>query len=236
MGLAYIFTFLGFISVLSFVPMIAMASYWQYGICILMYFIYQVFGANIGYHRIASHRLFQYPRWLEIITVMIGGLTLKSPAIYWVAQHNAHHSKSDTYDDPHNIERNGFFKAVFMIPTCTYDMKPRYVAHLFRDKFYIFQRDFYWYIIAAYAAILYLIDPFSLIYAWLVPCGLVHITMTLASVYSHRGSRPHDDPIFALYSFGEGWHKFHHENPKEYKFHHSLDITGNVIDMIRVKK
>lgn len=232
----YLFTILGWISLLAFVPMVIYATYWQIAICLIMYFVYQMIGGNIGYHRIASHRMFKYSRWLEIVTVTIGGLMLKFPAIYWVAQHNAHHAKADTLADPHSIEKNGFFKAIFMIPLCTNSIHPKYNIHLLRDKFYTFQRDYYWYIIAAYAAILYLIDPFSLIYAWLAPCGLVHVAMTMAATYSHRGGKPHDDPIFALYSFGEGWHQFHHENPKAYKFHPTLDITGNIIDMIRVKK
>ena len=232
----YLFTILGWISVVAFVPMLMYATYWQLAICVSMYFIYQTFGGNLGYHRLASHRLFNCPRWLELVSVTIGGLMLKSPAIYWVAQHNAHHAKADTLADPHSIERNGFFKAVFMIPTCSDGIQIKYYAHLLRDKFYLFQRDFYWYIIAIYVLVLYLIDPFSLVYAWLAPCGLVHIAMTMAATYSHRGGKPHDDPIFALYSFGEGWHKFHHENPREYKLHPSLDITGNIIDMLRVKK
>ena len=232
----YLFTILGWAAVLSFIPMIMYATYWQFAICIAMYFVYQVFGGNIGYHRVATHQLFKCPRWLEIVCVLIGGLTLKSPAIYWAAQHNAHHAKSDTYDDPHSIERYGFFKAVFMIPACSDGIQLKYYAHLLRDKLYLYQRDYYWHIIVAYAAILCLIDPFSLIYAWLAPCGLVHIAMTMAATYSHRGGRPHNDPIFALYSFGEGWHEFHHENPREHKFHPTLDIAGNVIDVIRVKK
>ena len=204
----YLFTILGWISLLAFVPMVIYATYWQIAICLIMYFVYQMIGGNIGYHRIASHRMFKYSRWLEIVTVTIGGLMLKFPAIYWVAQHNAHHAKADTLADPHSIEKNGFFKAIFMIPLCTNSIHPKYNIHLLRDKFYTFQRDYYWYIIAAYAAILYLIDPFSLIYAWLAPCGLVHVAMTMAATYSHRGGKPHDDPIFALYSFGEGWHQF----------------------------
>lgn len=230
----YLITILGFVTVLSFIPMIMFAQPWHYAVALLMYFVLQTFGANLGYHRIATHKLVEVPRWFEVFTVLVGTLTLKAPAMWWAAQHNSHHTTSDTYDDTHSIAKHGFFKAVFLIPFCEYELKPRYIIRLLKDPFYQFQQKYYWHINILFGVVLFLIDPFSLIYAWLVPAGLVHIVSTMTAIYSHRNGKANDDPIFSLLIFGEGYHKYHHDHPRAYKYNWT-DISGHILELVKKK-
>ncbi|SEF43467.1 stearoyl-CoA desaturase (delta-9 desaturase) [Bryocella elongata] len=73
------------------------------------YYLLAGLGVNLAYHRVLSHRSLRLPRWLErgLITL---GLPAGTP-IQWAGNHRFHHAHTDTPDDPHSPQHQGFWCA-----------------------------------------------------------------------------------------------------------------------------
>ena len=127
----------------------------------------------VGYHRLHSHRSFKVPLWFERLITYFATMSLTGPAIDWVAIHRAHHKWHDTEKDPHSPDYKGRLKVHFL--TMFAKVSPKFAMDLIRNKFYMFQRQYYFVIIGMTATIIFLIDPFALIYAWLFPVISYHI-------------------------------------------------------------
>jgi fatty-acid desaturase len=73
-------------------------------------YVFGVFGINIGYHRLLTHRGFASPKWFEHLLVILGVCCLQDSPARWVAAHRRHHRYSDEQQDPHS-PLVGFFWA-----------------------------------------------------------------------------------------------------------------------------
>lgn len=78
---------------------------WIYSLAI---YLLTGLGANLGYHRLLSHRALTVPVWLERVLVVIG-LPAGTP-VQWVGNHRAHHAHADGPRDPHS-PAEGFWYA-----------------------------------------------------------------------------------------------------------------------------
>ena len=65
--------------------------------------------------------------------------------------------------------------------------------------------------------LLFLIDPKAPIYAWLFPAAGVLTFGTMILSTSHRNFKPNNDFTLALLTFGDGFHKTHHDDPNKYR-------------------
>lgn len=217
------------IALLSFIPMIAYAGITEWAIALLLTFGGACLGGTMTYHRLLSHRSWHCPVWLEYVFVAIETVMLSGSAIAWVAVHREHHKHSDNEKDPHSPEFKGYFYVHFL--SMYIKPKIKYAVDLMRKPFYLFQHKWYFTINAAYAGVLYLIDPFAVIYAWLIPASLTwHIGSSIISV-SHLGGTPRNNTLHGIISFGEGWHKNHHDNWRRKRLH-KLDLGGWIIEGI----
>ena len=109
----------------------------------------------------------------------------------------------------------------------------KWAGRLLRNDLYRAQHRYYWEIIAAFALILSVIDPFALVYAWLAPAGFAKLIGSLVFSYSHRGGEPHSDLFVGLLTFGEGFHEPHHVDRK-LSIWHPLDVGGRIIQLIKL--
>lgn len=221
-----IFT-LQIIAYISVIPMLLYASLHHYLIAILFYFLFGCLGMILGYHRLHSHRSFETPSWFEKLITLFATMSLTGPAIDWVAIHRAHHKWHDTEKDPHSPDHLGRFRVHFM--TMFSEVSPKFAMDLIRTPFYMWQRKYYFYIIAAYAIVLFFIDPFAIIYAWLFPAFLTIFFGTLILSTSHRDGVAHDDFILGILTWGDAFHKTHHDKPMQVRLH-KYDITGFIIE------
>jgi stearoyl-CoA desaturase (delta-9 desaturase) len=110
-------------------------------VCLLGIFVFGMFGINLGYHRLLTHRGFRSPTWLEHTLVTLGVCNLQETPAFWVGMHRRHHQFADHDADPHSpgagmwwahiawflFERPGEERPV---------ITARYAADVLRDPYY----------------------------------------------------------------------------------------------------
>ena len=64
--------------------------------------LFGMFGINICYHRLLTHRSLSMPLWLEHCCATIALCSLEDTPVRWVATHRLHHVHSDDVADPHS--------------------------------------------------------------------------------------------------------------------------------------
>jgi stearoyl-CoA desaturase (delta-9 desaturase) len=111
----------------------------------------------------------------------------------------------------------------------------RYVKDMLRDKFYLFQHKYYFWINIAWGVFLYVLDPMAVVYAWLFPAMVLWNAGSSVLSLSHRGGEPHNDPVLGWVVWGEGWHRNHHDNPRSAMFNNRGDIGWRLIKLIERK-
>mgnify|MGYP001428858561 CR=1 FL=1 len=103
--------------------------------------LFGVYGLNVGFHRLLTHRGFSCPLWLEHTLAILGTCSLEFSPALWVAVHRRHHHHSDEELDPHSPLK-GFIWAHFgwlLMRTGDMKSKPlidRYAKDLMRDPLY----------------------------------------------------------------------------------------------------
>ena len=218
---------------LSIIPMVMYGQWQHYLIAVFVYFLNGCLGMIVGYHRLHTHRCFKCPLWFEKMITYFATIGLTGPAIDWVAIHRMHLRFHDTDKDPHSPEHLGAWRVHFL--TMFAKVNPKYGIDLIKKKFYMFQRKWYFVINFAYAGVLYLIDPFAVIYAWLFPAALVIGFGTLILSANHRDGEPHNDFVLGLLTWGDAFHKVHHDDPSKVRLH-KWDLSGILIEKLFVAK
>lgn len=212
---------------LSIIPMIMYGEIWMWLVALFVYFLNGCLGMTMTYHRLLSHRSWNPPKWVEYLFTLFATIGLTGSAIAWVGIHREHHKHTDTDKDPHSPSFKGWLYAHFF--SMFSEVKPRYVIDLMKTKFYIWQHSYYFEINLVYGALLYIIDPFAVVYAWLIPAVLLWHGGAVIVSTSHRGKNQHNDLIFAITTWGEGYHKEHHDRPGQARFG-KWDLGGFLIE------
>lgn len=214
---------------LALIPLLVYGTWWQWLIAVFVYFLNGCLGMTMTYHRLLTHRSWNCPKFLEYLFTIFAGIGMTGSAISWVAVHRAHHRYSDTEKDPHSPKHKGWFWTHWLSMFAKVDA--RYTPDLLRQPFYVWQHKHYFTIIALYAIVLYFIDPFALVYAWLVPAAMLwNGGSTIVSI-SHRPGGPYNDILFVFTIWGEGYHKNHHDSASAKRFG-KYDLGGVIIEFI----
>ena len=215
---------------LSIIPMIMYAAPTQWAIAIFVYFLNGCLGMTMTYHRLLSHKSWNPPKWLEYLFATFAAIGLTGPAISWVAIHREHHAFADTEKDPHGPKYRGYFWCHSL--SMFAPVKIKYASYLLREKFYVLQMKWYFEINLLYGAMLYMIDPLAVVYAWLFPAMLLWNGGSSIVSFSHRAGAAHNDWYMALLVWGEGYHKNHHDHPADGRFG-KYDLGGVLIDVYK---
>ena len=141
-------------------------------------------GITMGYHTLYSHRAFDCTIPIEYLLLFFAHIMMVGPAITWAANHREHHKYADTPKDPHSPYYRGVLLAYF--GQVLIDINFKYVKDLLKSKIHRQQVKYYWQVIALWALFLYIIDPYALLYAWLIPAGFAKMIGSLVFTYSHR--------------------------------------------------
>lgn len=191
---------------------------------------------TLGYHRLFSHRAFQASWPVRFLTLVFGAAAFENSALLWSADHRRHHKYVDGDEDPYDISK-GLFHAhigwiLFKLQT---DTPLEVVKDLQKDRLVMWQDRNYVLIAVASGFIL----PTLLGALWggwsgalggfLIPgvariVTVQHFTFCINSLCHWIGRRPYssnctarDSGIMALFTFGEGYHNFHHTFQHDYR-------------------
>lgn len=191
---------------------------------------------TLGYHRLFSHLTFKASWPVKAFTLLFGAAAFESSALTWCADHRRHHKHVDHDDDPYDINK-GFFHA--HIGWLLFRHGPEtpltWVRDLQNDAWLRWQHRYYvpialmvgfglpvligWWWGGAEAALgAFLIAGTARIVA------VHHMTFCINSLCHWIGRQPYssrcsarDSHLMALFTFGEGYHNFHHEFQHDYR-------------------
>lgn len=212
-------------------------------IAFIAYLLVEMVGTNIGMHRYFSHRSFKTYRPLEYVLGFLATISTVGPIIGWCGLHRYHHGNTDTDLDPHAPSKIGIINA------WTYNWKRSkfsrsYIKRELQDPMIVFFSRHYFKTIFAYIAVLAIIDPWLIIFAYCIPACGSYLAISAVTVIGHMhgyknykiDDRARNSWITCLLSCGEGWHNNHHAQPGNYNNGHKwweFDPNRWLIEVIR---
>lgn len=181
-----------------------------------------------GYHRLWAHRSYEASKPLQILYMLFGAMALQNSILVWASMHRVHHRHVDDVDqDPYSAKRGLWFSHIgWMLrnyPSGTHDL--RNAKDLEANPIVRFQHKYYlWLAIGMNVGIPLLLGwMHGDIWGSLMLGGFLrlvvshHCTFFINSLAHFWGSRPYttentarDNGILALFTWGEGYHNYHH--------------------------
>lgn len=192
---------------------------------------------TMGYHRLFSHISFKAKWPVRLFVTLFGAAAFENSVFDWCSDHRRHHKHVDHDDDPYNINK-GFFYA--HMGWLLFKLKPEppqdNINDLRKDPMLVWQHK-YVHLIAFFISF---ILPTAIGYAWYrnwegaLGCFLIagvlrvvvvqHATFFINSACHYVGNQPYsskhsarDSWLMAIFTFGEGYHNYHHEFQHDYR-------------------
>lgn len=218
------------------------AYLWYFGLSgfqitlFLFFFIATGLSITLGYHRLFSHLTFHATPVVKLFTLLFGAAAFEGSALGWSADHRRHHKFVDHDDDPYDISK-GFFHAHigWLLFRTGPDTPLTWVRDLQKDRLAWWQHEHYVPIALGMGFVL----PTLIGWLWggweaalgaFLIAGVArivfvhHMTFCINSLCHWIGSRPYsskctarDSMLMAFFTFGEGYHNFHHEFQYDYR-------------------
>mgnify|MGYP001449223917 FL=1 len=212
-------------------------NWWLHGSVFVAMFIASGLSITLGYHRLFSHLSFKASWPVRLLTLIFGATAMENSALEWCSDHRRHHKHTDDDEDPYNIQRGFFFAHMgwIMMRPIGGESPLTNVNDLKRDPLVRFQHK-WWAAIGILvgfglpALIGYLFEGGIGAASGLLIGGVTrlvavhHMTFFINSLCHTLGHQPYSDRcsakdswIMALFTFGEGYHNFHHEFQHDYR-------------------
>jgi stearoyl-CoA desaturase (delta-9 desaturase) len=185
-----------------------------------------------GYHRLFAHRTYDAAAWVRLVALLFGAASVQNSALRWVNEHRLHHSNIDGDGDPYNINDGFIWAHIGWVLRKNETTELKRVRDLRSDPLVMWQHRYYVPLAIGFGALL----PMALGALWgdalggLLVAGFTrlvcqyHATFATNSLAHSLGSRPYDRStsardsfITALFTFGEGYHNFHHRFQNDYR-------------------
>jgi stearoyl-CoA desaturase (Delta-9 desaturase) len=232
-----------FLSATFFTTLFAVPAYiWHFGldafqiVLFLVFFIATGLSITLGYHRLFSHLTFQAHWPVKLFTLLFGAAAFEGSALGWSADHRRHHKFVDHDEDPYDISRGLFHAHIgWLLFRTGPDTPLTWVRDLQKDKLAWWQHKYY----VPLAFLMSFGVPAALGALWggwesalgaFLIAGVArvvfvhHMTFCINSLCHWIGARPYsskcsarDSFLMALFTFGEGYHNFHHEFQHDYR-------------------
>lgn len=188
-----------------------------------------------GYHRLWAHKSYEAHPIVKYFLLLGATLAVQSSAFDWCSGHRVHHRHvDDEYDDPYSAKRGFWFSHMdWMLrkyPSGQYDYKN--IPDLKKDKLLTLQHKYYgfWVVLTNLVVVggvgLLIGDVLgTFLIAGLLRMVLTHhFTFFINSLCHMFGTRPYtdentarDNPILAIFTWGEGYHNYHHYFQYDYR-------------------
>ncbi|NAW56528.1 MULTISPECIES: acyl-CoA desaturase [unclassified Vibrio] len=208
----------------------------EHWIWLLITFSFCNLSITAGYHRLWSHKAYEAHWSLRFLFALGGAFALQNSALHWSSDHRVHHRHVDDNDkDPYSAKL-GFWHSHIGWMLRHYN-KATYSDYsncrdLQKDKIVMWQHKYY----VPLAILMNIGVPVALglIYqdvgGMLLMVGAVrlvlnhHTTFFINSLAHIWGSQPYtdkntarDNGILAFFTFGEGYHNYHHIFENDYR-------------------
>jgi stearoyl-CoA desaturase (delta-9 desaturase) len=212
-------------------------NWWIHGAVFVGMFIASGLSITLGYHRLFSHISFKAKWPVRLFTLIFGATAMENSALEWCSDHRRHHKHTDDDNDPYNIQL-GFLHAhigwVVFRPIGG-DVPLTNVNDLKADPLVRWQHKWWGVIgiVVGYglpALIGWLAEGGVGMAAGLLIGGAArqvmvhHMTFFINSLCHTLGGQPYsnrcsakDSWFMSLFTFGEGFHIFHHEFQHDYR-------------------
>ncbi|XP_076673437.1 acyl-CoA Delta-9 desaturase-like isoform X1 [Andrena cerasifolii] len=196
-------------------------------------------GVTAGAHRLWSHRAFKAKWPLQVLLMIFNTTAFQYSVIHWARNHRVHHKYTETNADPHNAKRGFFFSHVGWLmsrkhPDVMEKGKGVDMSDLEKNPVLAFQRRYY---VALVLLLCFFIPTAVPVLCWNETWSNAFFVSTilrqvfglnaawLVNSAAHLyGNKPYDkfinptqNKIANLFTFGEGWHNYHHVFPWDYK-------------------
>ncbi len=204
---------------------------WQEPFMLLTGWFLSGLGITMGYHRLFAHRSFKAKPFLEWMLMLFGSMALQNTITKWCSDHRKHHKSLDTDEDPYSIKK-GFFHAHigWVLKKGENDIKN--VSDLNKKSAIKFQNKYYWsvaiflsFLMPVLIGLLYNRPIGGLLWGGILRLTLVHhFTFFINSLCHYLGKKDYefdttarDSWITAIFTFGEGYHNYHHRFQWDYR-------------------
>jgi stearoyl-CoA desaturase (delta-9 desaturase) len=209
---------------------------WLMGSLFVFYILATGLSITLGYHRLFSHLSFKAKWPVRLATLVFGACAFENSALSWVSDHRRHHKHTDDDDDPYDISKGFWWAHMGWILFKVNPVPPLdNVADLRKDKLVMWQ--YRWDKLLAVGVGLLLPTAIGFIsngwvgaLAGLLVVGALRVflvqqsTFFINSLCHTVGDQPYstkcsarDSTVMAFFTFGEGYHNFHHEFQHDYR-------------------
>lgn len=199
-------------------------------------FFFTGMSITAGYHRLWSHKAYEANAFVKFVLAVGGAMTLQNSILHWASDHRVHHRHVDVNDkDPYSAKRGFWFSHIgWMLREYQAERYTDYsnCRDLQKDKIVMWQHNYYVPIVlVANIAITALLGYLNgsilgmMLLAGICRIVLVHhVTFFINSLCHIWGKQPYtdcntakDNSILALFTFGEGYHNYHHIFEYDYR-------------------
>jgi len=224
-------------NVVGAIGLIFYFSWWGLGLAILTWIVFN-YGVSAGFHRLFGHGAYETNAVVWWALLISGSLASIGSSIAWIGQHRTHHANSDVKGkDPYYPHDNWLYAWVFG-PWST-PISPRMIKDLLRDKRHRFFHDHYFKIIAAYVAVLAVINPVLVFWMWALPGAMTFFSLQATGVLGHMiGTIDYDieddsrnSHILNILTFGESYQNTHHHDTQKILLG-KYDLVGYTIKYV----
>jgi len=192
---------------------------------------------TMGYHRLFSHISFKAKWPVRLFVTLFGAAAFENSVFDWCSDHRRHHKHVDHDDDPYNINKGFFYAHVGWL---LFKLKPEppqdNINDLRKDPMLVWQHKY----VHLIAFVMSFVIPTAIGYAWygtwvgalgsFLLAGVLrvvvvqHATFFINSACHYVGNQPYsskhsarDSWLMAIFTFGEGYHNYHHEFQHDYR-------------------
>jgi stearoyl-CoA desaturase (delta-9 desaturase) len=194
------------------------------------------FSISLGYHRLFSHMAFQASWPVRLLTLVFGAAAFENSVLMWASEHRRHHKHVDHDDDPYSISKGFFYAHIGWLLFKLHSDEPYdNVPDLLKDRLVVWQDRY----VQLIAVVVSFVVPSVLGWWWNGWQGalgafliggvarvvvLQHCTFLINSACHTIGRQPYstrcsarDSLLLAVFTFGEGYHNYHHEFQHDYR-------------------
>jgi stearoyl-CoA desaturase (delta-9 desaturase) len=185
-----------------------------------------------GYHRLFSHRSYDAATPVQWAFIALGSACFEGSVVDWSTDHRTHHRYQDKDEDPYAIFKGFWFAHIGWLYTKNWRADGSAVPDLWKSAVIRSQHRFFilWSVFMGFIVPMMICSLWGDAWGGLLIGGFLRValnqqfTFLINSLCHFAGSKPFSDKITArdnwltaIFTYGEGYHNFHHAFPGDYR-------------------